>query len=133
MKFAQKINLKIHIEGRHERKKPQKCEICSTSFVSKYLLKLHFDEVHGDIETNKKRAESRYTSLEGQEHAQYQNVKRAVVDEEKVATAVASKYISFEEANQSQYQNHEEELATAVASITNHPEQALNWAENCYK
>ena len=44
--FSQKGILKTHIDSVHEGKKPYKCSLCANSFSQKGILKTHIDSVH---------------------------------------------------------------------------------------
>ena len=46
LEFSRKDVLKRHINGKHEMKKPHKCENCEKCFSQKTHLKEHISTVH---------------------------------------------------------------------------------------
>ena len=54
IKFANKQNLKKHVEAVHEGIKPFKCSVCDVKFANEQNLKTHIETIHEGIKSFKR-------------------------------------------------------------------------------
>ena len=84
--FSEKSKLKRPIDSVHDGKKETKCEMCDSSYVSKYYLNLHFEKFHQQV----------YCSICSKSYSSYDKLRNHIstVHEGKIHCPICSKIFS---------------------------------------